>query len=93
MRMTLLPDGPEQEARDEAFKRNSANPTPQTSPPEAVVEQKMKNFDPPAVMTNAFAPTTRAYLMSYDVLAHVCLLLLRSLWGLETDVVNRQGHI
>lgn len=76
MNMIHLPDGPEQEARDDTFiksapKADAQMPVPSTAPGEDNHGRRLEDFDPPAVATGSFVPTTRAYLLEYDVYLHV----------------------
>jgi hypothetical protein len=76
MRMTNLPDGPEQQARDAAFVKSALDSNPRLVAPDPAEDdtsndRRLKDFDPPAVATGTFVPTTRAYLIDYDVYTHV----------------------
>lgn len=79
MRMLNLPDGPEQQARDAAFIKSgessaASNPklgVPEAAEKETTTSRQLKDFDPPPVVTGTFVPSTRAYLIDYDVYTHV----------------------
>ena len=76
MNMMHLPDGPEQEARDNTFiksapKPDAQPPIPAVAPKEDNHGKRLEDFDLPAVVTGSFVPTTRAYLLDYDVYLHV----------------------
>ncbi|OAA76431.1 Salicylate hydroxylase [Akanthomyces lecanii RCEF 1005] len=80
MNMIHLPDGPEQKARDDTFiksapKSDAQTPVPTIVPNEDNHGRRLEDFDPPAVATGSFVPSTRAYLLEYDVYLHTVAYL------------------
>lgn len=74
-KMSCLPDGPEQEARDHMFR----NPPPAPPAPEGMADvpksnttpPKLEDYDPPKTPSPTFTPEARKYNMEYDILDHV----------------------
>ncbi|KAM3507786.1 hypothetical protein MY10362_001588 [Beauveria mimosiformis] len=72
MKLSHLPHGPEQEARDAALAKTREEEAKRTAPtPEAApVPRNLQDFEPPEAAASLFTPIARSYVRGYDILAH-----------------------
>lgn len=74
MKYAHLPDGPEQEARDDLL-RSPAMPSPPAAETNTDVHEP-EDYNPPTDGNTSITPEGRDYLSAYNVLKHVSFILV-----------------